>query len=57
MMTTLLGVWHSATVFIVNGERITVYTYQSLRRRVSDLFPFECFVSLEGNVIREYVKR
>lgn len=56
-MRTLLGTWAFPSVFIIeNGERISVYAYRSDLKEVQDLFPFDCFLQLEGNTVKNYVK-
>lgn len=57
MMQTFLGTWESPTKFIKeNGERITIYAFGLDLSRIKDLFPFDCFIQLEGNIVKNYLE-
>ena len=59
MITAKFGTWVNPTTFYEEGKsqmRITVYSYQELIKSIKNLFPFDCFIQLEGNVIKNYVE-
>ena len=57
MITTKLGKWINPTTFLDEGKtKMTVYTYREVIKEIREFFPFDCFIQLEGHVVKNYVK-
>lgn len=58
MITTKFGTWINPTTFLDEGEtQMRVYTYREVIKEIREFFPFDCFIQLEGNVVKNYVKK
>lgn len=56
MLQTFLGNWESPNVFVKeDGERITVYLFRRDLDELKKLFPFDCFIQLKGNEVKNYM--
>lgn len=56
MMQTIFGTWLRPTKFKKeDGEMITIYAYRKDLERLMSLFPFDCFIQLEGNEVKNYL--
>ena len=53
---TYKGIWFYPTVFITeDNTKLTVYAYSIDMKELKQLMPFECYIQLEGNQVRNYV--
>lgn len=53
---TLHGTWWNNTKFTTDdGRQLFILAYQYDIDRIKDLFPFDCYVQLKGNSVKNYV--
>ena len=54
-MVTLFGKWLKPSLFITNeGTKMRIYAYQIVIEKIE--FPIDCFIQLDGNVVKNYVE-
>ncbi len=54
-MQTLFGTWTKPSLFITEDDiEMRVYSYSIITESIT--FPLICFIQLEGNVIKNYIK-
>lgn len=54
-MITLFGKWIKPSLFITDeGIEMKVYSYKYVIERIK--FPVDCFIQLDGNIVKNYVE-
>lgn len=56
MLRTIFGTWLTPSKFKYNGDIIPVYAYRFDIDKLGNSFPFDCYIMLEGNMVKQYIK-
>lgn len=55
IMVTLFGKWLKPSLFLTNeGKEMRIYSYGIVIEKIE--FPIDCFIQLDGNIVKNYVR-